>query len=270
MLKIQCPNTRLRAIRCAALCSVLLFVIHSAFAQAPIAAATGSVGSASTISTRPFSHFAIGLNGGTLGVGAELVTTISRRTNLRLDGDLFNYSTSLTQDGVTYSPNLRLRDYRASFDVYPFHGGFRLSAGMAAYNQFNVNAAASVPGGQTITLNDVDYYSSKADPLHGSASISYPHKYAGIVSFGWGNAIPRSGRHLAFPVEIGAALTGAPKSVLNLAGSACATSDPATCENVAAYSDFQTDLAGERKKIQNDINPFRVYPILDVGVTYRF
>jgi hypothetical protein len=155
MLKIQCPNPRLRAIRCAALCFVLLFVMHSAFAQVPIAAATGSVGSASAISTRPFS--------------------------LRVDGDLFNYSTSLTQDGVTYSPNLRLRDYRASVDVYPFHGGFRLSAGMAAYNQFNVNAAASVPGGQTITLNDVDYYSSKADPLHGSASISYPHKYAGIV-----------------------------------------------------------------------------------------
>jgi len=224
----------------------------------------------SEISTGPFSHVAMGVTAGSLGAGVEMVTTISRRTNLRLDGDFFNYSQNLTQDGVGYNANLRLRDYRASYDFFPFHGAFRISGGFAAYNQFNVSAVASVPAGNTITLNSVDYYSSATDPLHGSATIAYPNKYAPTATIGWGNAIPRSGRHLAFPVEIGAAFTGTPTFTLNMAGSACATTDPSTCQTVTTYSDFQTHLTAERNKVNNDIAPLRVYPIINFGVTYRF
>ena len=35
----------------------------------------------------------------------------------------------------------------------------------------NLGAKAMVPSGQTVTLNDVEYYSSPANPLHGGASI---------------------------------------------------------------------------------------------------
>lgn len=256
--------------QCCALFCLLLLAASGALAQSPQPASVHGHGSEDAISTRPFSHFAIGVNGGTMGVGVEVATVLSRRTNLRVDGDFFNYSTTLEQDGVTYTPQFKLRNARAMLDVYPFHGGFRISVGGAAYNQFDVNATASVPGGHTVTLNDVDYYSSASDPLHGSASLTYPHKYAGVATIGWGNAIPRSGRHFAFPVEIGAAFTGTPTFALSMAGSACATTDPLTCLPVTSYPDFQTHLTAEQQKIQKDINPFRVYPILQVGVTYRF
>jgi hypothetical protein len=223
----------------------------------------------SRISTRPFSHIALGVTAGSLGVGVEVATPISRRTNLRVDGHFFNYSQSLTQDGIGYNGNLRLRDARASCDVYPFGGSFRLSGGVAMYNQFNAKALASVPTSHPITFNDVDYYSSAADPLHGNATIGYANKYAPTFSFGWGNAIPRSGRHLAFPVEIGAAYTGTPTFNLAMAGSAC-ESQNTNCQPVSAYPDFQSNLNVERKKIANDIQPFRFYPILNFGVTYRF
>jgi hypothetical protein len=221
-------------------------------------------------SVGPFSTVAVGVTAGTLGAGVELVTPISRRTNLRVDGHFFNYSQTLEQDGISYSGNLRLRDFRASYDLYPFKGGFRLSGGVAVYNQFNVAANAAVPANKTLTLNDVDYYSSAADPLHGNASIAYGRKVAPTLTFGWGNAIPRSGRHLAFPVELGMAFTGTPKFDLDMFGSACSVSSTAGCAVVSSYPDFQTNLAAQRRKINNDLQPLRFYPILSLGVTYRF
>jgi hypothetical protein len=222
------------------------------------------------ISVRPFSKVAIGVTAGTLGVGLEVATPLSRRTNLRVDSHFFNYAQTLSQDGVSYNGTLHLRDLRASYDFFPFGGSFRVSGGIAVYNQFNARALASVPSNQTITLNDVDYYSSAADPLRGNATISYGNKVAPTFTLGWGNAIPRSGRHLAFPVEIGAAFTGTPTFDLALAGSACETQNAATCEPIAANAGFQSNLNAERKKINNDIEPLRFYPILNLGVTYRF
>jgi len=263
-----------RYLRMAAIASFVFFLaLQAGFSSdaAPVPANSKSAHQ-SEISTRPFRHFAVGVTGGTLGAGAELVTTISRRSNLRVDGHFFNYSPSLTQDGINYSGNIHLRDVRASYDVYPFGGAFRLSAGFAVYNKFNVNGLAVVPNGQTITLNDVDYYSNPDNPLTGTATLGYTRQYAPTVTFGWGNAIPRSGRHFAFPVEIGAAFTGAPAFTLNMAGSACLTSTPSpdTCGDVTTFDGFQSNLAAQRQKIVNDIAPFRVYPIVNLGVTYRF
>jgi hypothetical protein len=259
------PRTS-RHLRCVAVFAfLLLLAIQAAYAgsDAPVPPRK--------ISTRPFAHFAVGVTVGTLGPGVEVVTTMSRRTNLRLDGHFLNYSHTFSQDGISYNARVRLRDYRASYDYYPFAGGFRVSAGVEAYNQFNGNAAVTIPVGQSITFNDVDYYSSAADPLHGSASVAYPNKVAPTLTLGWGNAIPRSGRRWGFPFEIGAAFTGAPSFNLAMAGSACTSpNDPLSCAPVNSDVNFQTDLAAERKKIVNDIKPFRVYPILSMGVTYRF
>ena len=267
------PSPRnLRILRYTAVLSfMLVLALQAVYAanETPVAPNTKSTHSAE-ISTRPFAHFALGVSAGTLGPGVELVTTLSRRSNLRVDGQFFNYAQNFSQNGISYNANLRLRDYRASYDYFPFAGAFRISAGVEAYNQFNVNASANVPAGQTVTLNDVDYYSSASDPLHGSASVAYPNKYAPTVTVGFGNAIPRSGRHWAFPVEIGAAFTGTPAFNLAMSGSACATSDPATCAPVSADPTFQSNLAAQRQKIVKDIAPFRFYPILSTGFTYRF
>jgi hypothetical protein len=272
MHRVSNLSTRLHSLRtCGLLALVLLFILSAVYAEnsSPVVTNTKTKHT-SDISTRPFAHVAVGVTVGTLGPGLEVVTTMTRRSNLRVDGTFLNYAHTFTQDGISYDANLRLRDYRASYDFYPFSGGFRISAGFAAYNQFNVGAVATVPAGSTVTLNSVDYYSSATDPLHGSATLAYSRKYAPTLTIGFGNAIPRSGRHWAFPTEIGAAFTGAPNFNLTMAGSACATSSAATCLPVNSYPDFESHLASEQQKITNDVAPFRVYPILSTGVTFRF
>ena len=224
----------------------------------------------SSISTRPFSHVAVGANFGTQGAGLEMATTLSRKLNLRADASFFDYALSTTQNGIHYNGTLNMRDARASVDFFPFGGGFRISGGMAAYNKLNLGATANVVQGQSITLNDTDYYSDPSDPLTGTGSFAYQRRYAPTATFGWGNAIPRSGRHLAFPVEIGAAFTGAPTVNLNFAGSACTDTTYTNCGNVQSFDGFATNLAAQQKKFANDVAPFRFYPIINFGVTYRF
>ena len=212
----------------------------------------------------------MGVTVGTFGPGLEVVTPLSRRTNLRVDGSFFNYDLSLSQDNVNYNGSLQVREVRASYDFFPFHGGFRLSGGVAVYNGFNIGGNAALPQNNSISLNSNDYYSDGT--LGANAKLAYGNKVAPTFTFGWGNAIPRSGRHFAFPVEIGAAYTGTPQFSLNVVGSGC-TSSPCSSANSAPVTNlpgFTTDLNNQISKIKNDLKPARFYPIINGGVTYRF
>jgi hypothetical protein len=225
----------------------------------------------SHISTRPFSHLAVGANFGTQGAGLEVATTLARKLNLRADATFFDYNLSTTQSGINYNGTLNMRDARASLDFFPFGGGFRISGGMAAFNKVSLGATATVMNGQSITLNDTDYYSDPSNPLTGTGSFGYNRKYAPTATIGWGNAIPRSGRHLAFPVEIGAAFTGAPTVNINFkGGEACTDTTYTNCGSPTTFDEFATNLAAQQKKLVNDVAPFRVYPIINFGVAYRF
>lgn len=101
-----------------------------------------------------------------------------------------------------------------------------------------------------------------------TSSLAFPTKVAPTLTFGWGNAIPRSGRHFAFTVEIGAAYNGAPK--FNLANSSVCNSDGKNCPVVANYPQFNTNVIAVSNEVVNDIKPMRFYPILNLGITYKF
>jgi hypothetical protein len=235
-------------------------------AAAPIEAAP--VPAVANGPSRPFSKIAMGVTLGTSGPGVEIATPLSRRANLRVDSSFFNYNLSVAQNGVNYDGNLKVREVRASYDFFPFHGGFRLSGGVVLYNGFNVKGTGTVAVGQTVTFNHQDY--TVQIPLQGTVSLAYGNKVAPTFTFGWGNAIPRSGRRFAFPVEIGAAYAGTPKFELAMnSGSAC-VAGTVVCGPVTSLDEFQADLTTQKNKIINDLKPARFYPIINAGVTYRF
>jgi len=260
----------------AVVCFVTLLALQPGYSEnsAALEPAAAKISSApASTSYPPFSKIAVGVTLGTFGPGLEVVTPLSRRTNLRVDGSFFNYDLSLSQDSVNYNASLRVREARASYDFFPFHGSFRLSGGVAVYNGFNIAANATLPAGSKISLNSVDYYSSGgSNALQANASLAYGNKVAPTFTFGWGNAIPRSGRHFAFPIEIGAAYTDVPTFKLNATGTGCAGAPCTTGSTVISATDpvFQSNLTAQRNKIINDLKPARFYPILNGGVTYRF
>jgi hypothetical protein len=236
-----------------------------------VPAALGAVTAPPSVShSGAFSGFAVGAKIGLLGAGLEIATPLSYHLNLRAGGNFFSYSDTLTSDGISYDAALRFRSAEASIDWFPLAGGFHISPGALLYNDNQITGGASVPAGKTFTLNGTTYTSSATNPVTGNGSVTM-NKEAPKLTVGWGNLLPRNGRHFTVPVELGFAYIGDPKVAVNLAGTACYT-DAGTqyCSDVSTNSMIQSNLAAQVQKLNKDAEDARFFPILSLGFAYRF
>lgn len=230
---------------------------------------------------KPFSHLALSAGISPLGVGMMLATDINQHFNLRVTGNLFNYSTTFTTSGITADAKANFASAGASLDVYPFHKGFRISPGVLFLNNNQLTATALVPGGSSITLNDQTYYSANANsvtgatPINGSGYVTLNKTNpAFTITTGWGNHIQRNG-HWSVPFELGVAMIGTPTVNMNLNGWACLDQAQTMCSNINNPSnpiavDVQSNLHTQIAKWNNDIEPLKTYPIASIGVAYSF
>jgi hypothetical protein len=230
--------------------------------------AGGHTAPSATTQTAPFSGLALGVNVGLLGIGIDAATPLSRHFNLSGGGNFFSYSDNLTSDGTQYDASLSFRSVEASLDWFPMAGGFHISPGALLYNGNKISANATVPGGQTFTLNSVTYMSSTTNPVTGTGSLDF-NKAAPDLQLGFGNMIPRNGRHISLPIDLGFAYVGDPKVALNLTGTVCAP-DGSNCQSIASSSAVEANVVGQQQKVQHDVSPARIYPILRLGVAYSF
>ena len=231
---------------------------------------------------RPFSRLAIGVDFSPLGAGAEAAMNLSRHFDARITGNLLQYSTNFTTNGFNVDANLHLASAGTQVDWYPFHTGFRLSPGILLYNQNRVNANAPVAPGTSFTLNNQTFYAAIPNSVLGITALSgtgalglHSTRPAFMMTTGWGNLIPRSGRHWAIPFEIGVALTGSPTVKMNLTGWACYDRAQTLCTNVDDPSnpiaaEIQNDLQAQVMKWKNDLDPLKTYPIVSTGVVFNF
>ena len=223
----------------------------------------------------PFSHLAFGGGVSSMGIDMQVAVNANRYINVRGAGTFFDYSLSnISTNGLTASGTFNLATARAAVDFYPFpNHGFRLSPGVLFYNQNNASARITAQGGTSFTLDSYTYYSSEANPVTGSGSVGLnAQNPAFTLTTGWGNMIPRRGGHFSFPVEIGAAFIGAPSVNLVLTGGQVCSNPQGTvgCENVVGDSQIQSNLQAQQQKYQNDLNPFRFFPIFSSGIAYSF
>lgn len=210
----------------------------------------------------------VGIKVSFLGAGFEAAVPVAHKFNVRAGVNMFSYNRTFDKDGVTYGGQLRFRSSEAHLDWFPFGGSFHISPGAIIYNGNQVTANADVAGGNTFTLNDTDYVSDSANPIHGSGKIDF-RKTAPMISVGWGNLVPRSGRHFSVPVELGVIFSGAPRAAINLDGGACDSSG-LNCQSINADPSFQSNVQEEQDKINHDMSPFKYYPVISVGFGFRF
>lgn len=218
------------------------------------------------LSSRPFSSYALGVKMDTLGAGFEVATPIAHDFNLRGGADFFAYGYPFETSGVHYNAELDFRSGRMQLDWFPWHNGFHVSPGIL-YFKNSITAAATVPPGQPFQLNDQNFVNSVNDPVHGSAVVHVPHRVAPMLTIGFGNLLPRSGRHFSVPFEIGVAYVGTMKTSVQLSGTACTTDG---CVDMATDPETQNDLKQEVKDVNDTLSSFPVYPIISVGFAYRF
>lgn len=201
-------------------------------------------------SAQSTSSVSAGLTGGTLGIGPELGFR-GEGFGVRGNATFFGLGRTVESDGVNYDGDLKLRSVGLMADVYPFGGGFRLSAG-ARINNNRVELKATPTG--DVEIGDQVYTPAEIGSIIGEVEAK---KFAPTLTIGWASG-SSAGRGLHFGIDAGAMFQGSPKvTELRTTGM---LSDPA----------LQADLQRERDEIEADIDSFKIYPVLQIGVGYRF
>jgi len=210
----------------------------------------------------------VGLRFSTLGLGMEAATPVTERSNIRVGFSAMNYHDTTDQDGVTYDGQLRMRAFEAHFDWFLFGGSFHISPGFQVNSGKPLTADASVPAGQTFSLGDSTYESDPADPVSGTGELNL-NTVSPTLMMGWGNLVPRSDSHFTGYFEFGVAYQGSPSVKLKLAGSAC-DSGGINCRSVSSDPTIQSNLKSQEDKLNNNLSWFRFYPLIAVGIGYKF
>ena len=213
------------------------------------------------------SHVGIGVKISTLGAGIETAVPLAAKANLRGGVNFFQYNRAIINDGIHYAGQLQFRSAEAHLDLFPF-GGFHVSPGVLFYNGNQLTANATVPGGQNFTLNGTAYQSDPNAPVTGTGKLDFV-KVSPSIMMGFGNLIPRSGRHYSFLFEFGGAYQGSARVALNLTGNVCDPASPTICKSTSDPT-VQANVLAQQKKIKNDINPYRFFPVISIGFGFNF
>lgn len=189
----------------------------------------------------------IAARAGTLGPGAEVVTSLDPHFNVRMGANYLAYS---RQDYITdfdvavdVTSDLRLTSFSLIADVLPFERILRMSLGLVYnHNQISSVAVAAEP----YTIEGKTFSAERIGTLEGSMTHRRPFQpYMGL---GLGN--PLRGRATLL-LDVGMLYTDAPQLQMQGTGMIAPTAEQAPDLEAAMYS-------------------FRWYPVAAVGFGLRF
>jgi hypothetical protein len=192
----------------------------------------------------------VALRFGTLGIGGEISKLVTPHIGLRASGNYFSYNRTFNNDNNAYNANLKFEAFTGLLDLYPGgRGAFHFSAGVMT-RPISLSATG-VPNG-TFQINQHTYTSAQVGTL--------------TETLQWGSALPYVGLGFGTPAAKNSGL-----SLLIDAGVAIGKPTVSlTASNANSGSQLATDLQAQIKKQQNDANNIPVYPVLSLGIAYRF
>lgn len=195
---------------------------------------------------------------GTTGAGLHLSVPVMPQLDARFGVNGLNYSHSGNTSDVDYDLKLKMRTVDALLDYYPMSTGFRLTGGIV-YNGNKIDANGVPGSGGTYTLNGRSYPASVVGNLNGKIDFRNVAPYLGI---GWGNATSRrQEKGWGFTADLGVLFQGTPRT--SLSNSGC-TAPVLVCSQLAS------DIAVENRSLQEEADDYKAFPVLRLGVNYRF
>jgi hypothetical protein len=191
-----------------------------------------------------------GITGGTLGIGPEVGYRLSENLGVRANASFLSISHGFESDDIDYDGKVKLQSFGAMLDVYPFGGGFRLSGGFRINN--NKARAIAEPSGGTYDINGTTYTAADIGTLRADTDIK---NFAPALTLGYGGGLSSG---FVFGIEAGALFQGRIKI------------KPLTYTGTLDSAALRADLEAERQSVQDDIDDYKVYPILQLTIGYRF
>lgn len=194
-------------------------------------------------------HLSVGIRVGSMGPGLELTGALSDKFNGRLGANLFSYQrddiiTDL-EIAVRADSDLNLGSARALLDFFPVRRGLRLTAGLV-YNDNQVQTIITPL--ESYTLDEKEFAPEKIGTL--SANISHKSSINPYAGVGFGNSVS-PGRRVGLVFDVGVMYTDSPKVTMQGTGMIAPT-------------------ATEAAELEKNLEGIKLYPLVSIGVSYRF
>lgn len=215
------------------------------------------LGVAAIVLAAPASAADFGVYGtaGSAGLGGGFAVMLNSHLGARVGYTTFEYEVNdLEESDLTLDGEAEIGGVQALLDWHPFGGGFRLSIGAMESAKFSARAR---PIADTYTFDGVTYSAADIGEANGAAEFDSIAPYAGI---GFGRALSANGR-FSFAADLGVAFTGSADVTLNVS---CRLSDPTLC------AELEDDVAAEQAELQSEADKVEYWPVLSMGVSYRF
>ncbi len=195
-------------------------------------------------------NWSVGVSGGTIGISPEIGYRFNRAMGVRVNGGFFDYDRNEEIDDIGYDGTLKLKSFGAMADLYPFGGSFRISAGLrSSKNRIDLSAVPTA----NVEIGDGVFTPAEVGQLDGRVTFK---KMNPAVTVGWGGKLKR-GFSVGF--EAGVMMQGSPKMSLAASGGTL-SNDPT----------FQQELEDERARAEEDAEDFKLWPVLQLHLKYRF
>jgi len=197
------------------------------------------------------------VKGGTPGAGVEISMPFTSNFGGRLGVNYLIGAYNTTQEGIEYKADLNLFSIAGFVDWHPTGGSFRLSGGLL-YNGNKVEGKAKI--GDTINIGDATYTAAQVGTLKAKATFADIAPYAGI---GWDTSFGK-GKQWGFVCDFGVVYQDSPGIKLTAKGGTL--SDP----DHPDYPLFLAELEKEQKSLEKNVKDFKWYPVITVGLMFRF
>jgi hypothetical protein len=197
-------------------------------------------------------NVSVGINAGTLGLGMELSAPFGTSNMIGRVG--FNYYIRDEQDSldnIDYTSEGALKTGLALLDWHPLANGIRVTSGLF-YNGNELTIRSTSIG--DVDIGDATFVLDPDYRLTGTVDFNSLAPYLGI---GYGQSFKGTGQ-FSFSMDIGVLFQGTPEISLNAEGS------------LATFPGIQASLNQEEINIQREINKYQYYPVLSIGLSYRY
>ena len=204
----------------------------------------------------------VGVHGGTLGLGVNVGLDVSDRVVARGMINMFSLDYEETESGNTFDGDLDLQSIGLVGDWHPLDSGFRVTGG-AFLNNNKVSATAV---GRDLEIGGRSY-AGRIDMLLDFETIA-PYLGAGWTS----DSIGKPG--WSFSIDAGLLYQQAPRISASGTAGGCSfslsTEGDATVRNCPDSRVLEADIEAEHADLLIELDNFEWYPVLSIGVSYRY
>jgi len=200
----------------------------------------------------------VGITTGTLGTSIELSKPINEYVSFRADMHLAgSLSNTVKLEGNSYEATFTPETKSLLLDIHPFKGAFYVTGGLVDQD-INFKLAGK-PASGSYTFNGTGYSSSDVGSFTGTAGFS--KSTAPYFGLGWSNRAKKT-EGVAFSFEAGVIDLGSAKAGMSV--------DCGTALSAVDCSILQSNVTAEVAEINNSSSNDLYYPVIKLGISYRF